>query len=64
MTKRTTYTVGFKLKAIELAEATSNRNAGKELENQRKALEEEKHEFSQTTKSKQSDLEEVCWPEL
>ena len=25
------YTVGFKLKTIELAEATSNRNAGKEL---------------------------------
>ena len=25
------YTVGFKHKAIELAEATSNRNAGKEL---------------------------------
>ena len=33
MTKRMSYTciVAFKLKAIELAEATSNRNAGKEL---------------------------------
>ena len=33
MTKRMSYTciVGFKLKAVELAEATSNRNAGKEL---------------------------------
>ena len=31
MTKRMSYTVGFKLKAIELAEATSNRNVGKEL---------------------------------
>ena len=33
MTKRMSYTctVCFKLKAIELAEATSNRNAGKEL---------------------------------
>ena len=30
MTKRMSYTVGFKFKAIELAEA-SNRNAGKEL---------------------------------
>ena len=25
------YAVGFKLKVVELAEATSNRNAGKEL---------------------------------
>ena len=32
MTKRMNYTVGFKLKAIELAVATSNRNAAKELE--------------------------------
>ena len=32
MTKRMSYTVGFKLKAIELAEATSNRNVGRELE--------------------------------
>ena len=31
MTKRTSYTVGFKLKAVKLAETTSNRNAGKEL---------------------------------
>ena len=31
MTKRMSYTVCFKLKAVELAEATSNRNAGKEL---------------------------------
>ena len=31
MVKRTSHTASFKLKAIELAEATSNRNAGKEL---------------------------------
>ena len=31
MTKRMSYTVCFKLKAVKLAEATSNRNAGKEL---------------------------------
>ena len=31
MTKRISYTVRFKLKVVELAEATSNRNAGKEL---------------------------------
>ena len=31
MTKRMSYTDSFKHKAVELAEATSNRNAGKEL---------------------------------
>ena len=31
MTKKMRYTVSFKLQAIELAEATSIRNAGKEL---------------------------------
>ena len=31
MTKQMSYTVGFMLKAIELAEATINMNAGKEL---------------------------------
>ena len=31
MSKRMSYTVSFKLKAIELAEATSNRNVGKQL---------------------------------
>ena len=34
MTKQMSYTVGFKLKSVELAEANSNignRNAGKEL---------------------------------
>ena len=31
MTKQLSYIFGFKLKAVELAEATSNRNAGKEL---------------------------------
>ena len=31
MTKRMSYTVSFKLKAVELAEATSNWKAGKEL---------------------------------
>ena len=31
MTKLMSYIFGFKLEAIELAEATSNRDAGKEL---------------------------------
>ena len=31
MTKRMSYTVSLKLKAVELAEANSNRNAGKDL---------------------------------
>ena len=39
----------------------------KRIRNQLKAcagLEEEKDRISQTTKSKQSNLEEACWPEL
>ena len=67
MTKRMSYTVGFKLKTIELAEATSNRNARKELGINEKAcagLEEEKDGIRQTTKSKQSDLEEVLGQNL
>ena len=31
MTKKMSYTISFKLQAIDLAEATSIRNAGKEL---------------------------------
>ena len=31
MTKRMSYTVSFKLKAVELAGTTSNRNTGKEI---------------------------------
>ena len=31
MTKRMSYTVGFKFKVIELTEVISNRNAGKDL---------------------------------
>ena len=42
-------TVHFKLKVIELAEATSNRNAGKELGINEKLV---------------WDLDEVHWPEL
>ena len=42
-------TVCFKLKVIELAEATSNRNAGKELGINEKLV---------------WDLDEVHWPEL
>ena len=57
MTKRISYTVGFKFKVVELADAiTSNRNAGNELGINEKLLRDwrkKRTDISQTTKSKQ-----------
>ena len=58
MVKRTSHTASFKLKAIELAEATSNRNAGKELGIKEKLVQDWRKkttELVKQTKSKQSN---------
>ena len=59
MTKRISYTIRFKLKVVELAEATSNRNTGKELGINEKLVRDwrkRKMKSSQTTKSSVTPL--------
>ena len=66
MTKRMTYTVGFKFKAIELAEATSNRNTEKELGINEKlcGIGGRKRRNSSNYQEQAERFEEVHWPEL
>ena len=63
MTKLMSYTFVFKLKAIELAEATSNRYARKELGINEKLVRDWRKKKTELVKQ-HSDLEEVRWPEL